>query len=118
MATKLVPLDESTMSEEAVSLARQLAWTLGGTLELVLVVEPVPLLDLLVSDRYGEAERSLARVAEGVAGVVPVRIPVEHADSVTELLRCAHQARDAVIVMASHGRSGLRRGMPALEQPR
>ena len=109
MANIVVPLDGSTLSEEALSLARQLAWTLGGTLELVHVVEPVPLLDLLVSDRYGEAERYLARVAEGVAGVVPVRIRVLDGDPVTELLRCAHQAPDTVIVMSTHGRSGLPR---------
>lgn len=109
MANIIVPLDGSTLSEEALGLARQLATTLGGTLELVHVVEPVPLLDLLVSDRYDEAERYLARVAEGVAGVVPVRIRVLDGDPVTELLRCAHQAPDAVIVMSTHGRGGLPR---------
>ncbi|HUY98977.1 MAG TPA: universal stress protein [Thermomicrobiaceae bacterium] len=109
MANIVVPLDGSTLSEEALSLARQLASTLGGTLELVHVVEPVPLLDLLVSDRYGEAECYLARVAEGVAGAVPVRIRVLGGDPVTELLRYAHQTPDAVIVMSTHGRGGLPR---------
>lgn len=109
MANILVPLDGSPVSEEALSLARQLASTLGGTLELVHVVEPVPLLDLLVSDRNGEAERYLARVAEGVAGAVPVRVRVLDGDPVTELLRCAHQAPDSLIVMATHRRAGLSR---------
>jgi len=109
MASVIVPLDGSTLSEEAVSLARQLASTLGGALELVHVVETAPLLDLFVSDRAGAVERYLARVAERVAGGVPVRIRVLAGDPVTELLRCAHQAPDSLIVMSTHGRSGLPR---------
>lgn len=112
MYTVLVPLDGSKLAERAVPLGHTLATILGGTLELVTVVEEPVLLDLmptLIVPERQAAERYLRSVAETLPGGVPVRTTTLRGSPVDEILALASQQPDTIIAMSTHGRGGVRR---------
>lgn len=108
----VVPLDGSTLSEQALRPAQSLAWALAAPLELVHVLEEPLMLDLLPSlmlpDRAG-AEHYLQKLAAGVRPDVTVQAIVLRGNPAEELLHYSSHLPGAVIVMSTHGRGGLGR---------
>ena len=117
----LVPLDGSARAERALPVAARLARTLDGTLILVRVVQPplqpatslAPLLDVETSillERRNAAAAYLTHVAHhpDLAGikheqVALVGYPAEM------ILDAVHASRADIIILCSHGRTGLLR---------
>jgi nucleotide-binding universal stress UspA family protein len=119
----MVTLDGSDLSETAIEPALDMARIFGAGLTLVRVIEyphwteSVYLPDAIeaIEDRLEESRAAthdeLARVAARVAdGEVPVdqeaRVVIHAAEGILEI---AHEREADLIVMASHGRSGVRR---------
>lgn len=113
----LVPLDGSQLSERALPLAAHLAERAGAQLELLQVVSPVveaypyavvpssvyeTLCDRARSGLQAIADRLQQRSIE-VPTVVEIGFPAE------AIVDEAHRRQADLIVMATHGRSGLRR---------
>ena len=119
----LVPLDGSPFAEAALPVAREMAATLGGTIELVQAVEvphrvpsdtqeqTVRYLDQEVDGLKHDAMRYLHGVAErlkdGEASAPPVHVGV--GDPVEVISATGRDVGAAMIVMATHGRTGLAR---------
>ncbi|HXG52704.1 MAG TPA: universal stress protein [candidate division Zixibacteria bacterium] len=115
----LIPLDESTLAEQALPYGRTLAETLALPVELVEAVDPEAYsamldpgqgryLDTLVADGIERGRRYLERIASSFAGTrvscwAGVGKPEE-----TVIGRAAAD-RGTLIVMATHGRSGIQR---------
>ncbi|HTN48903.1 MAG TPA: universal stress protein [Burkholderiaceae bacterium] len=115
----LVATDGSSMSERALETAAQLAARIGAVLTAVTVVEPYPYSGVGESSAVAgvdhqaqvgaEASARLARAREltGKAGV-DCRTSMQEASEVHRgILTAADQTGAGLIVMASHGRSGL-----------
>jgi nucleotide-binding universal stress UspA family protein len=115
MTTILVPLDGSSLAEQGLAFAEQLARGLRAKLRLALVHEPAavttgPVARAQVALHRAEREY-LSRVrdrlkAEGIADVTAV---VLKGDPREELTRYAKERDPDLIVLASHGRGGLAR---------
>lgn len=118
----LVPIDFSANAAVAIDVAVALARAVGGTIELVHVygVPAIMLPDgstfasspselLSVTERV-EAELSAAKQAAvaGAAGVAVVAQSLMGAPA-DEIVRLAGSGRYDVVVMGTHGRTGLRR---------
>jgi nucleotide-binding universal stress UspA family protein len=113
----LVPLDQSEFAERALVHAVELARVLGGTLHLVSVV-PVGDMDAMLSagivvDRSAQVE-SAREYMKGIrkrviADGVDAEWDVCQGDIAEELLRYCEQQDIELIVMSTHGRSGLGR---------
>ncbi|MBF6615027.1 MAG: universal stress protein [Chloroflexi bacterium] len=120
--TILVPLDGSLLAEQALEKAQMLAAATGSSLLLVSVA---PAADDLTAGRRSEItrrievlrERERKRLAAYLADVahdiedagIPVRTRLSHGDPAEEILRASISAGADLIVMATHGRSGLKR---------
>jgi nucleotide-binding universal stress UspA family protein len=123
----IVPLDGSPLSEAALPQAVAYARALGATLRLVRVVEPIweslfmygSPFGMYVSDtqlagiqREADAEATsyLAALATSV-GAEPPRVThtIRHGHPANELLRMSADYPHGLLVMATHGRGGLRR---------
>lgn len=97
--TVIVPLDGSKLAEQALTPAAEVARTTGATL--------VPL--MVLHDEASERHRSY--VDDKVAGLgVPVQPPylIQAADA-AECIANAGEAPASLVVMTTHGSSGLRR---------
>lgn len=116
MFTKiLVPLDRSPLAEQAVGTAAAIARASNAAIDLVLVHQPFPF------DGFGDApwnalEREDERkylagiVSEIAAGAaVPTTEAVINGEAVETICKRAWDADADLIVMTSHGRSGLSR---------
>ncbi len=126
----LVPLDGSDRGERALPVAARLAEATGATLHLVRVVDPpavstaalyapVNVYDDLMAAECGEAAAYLARAATFLdrirAGADtggearPVRLAHPTGDVAATLLDYQRDAEIDLVVLCSHGRSGLAR---------
>lgn len=110
--TILVPLDGSTLAERALPYAQRLAAAATGRITLLWVLHPPPPSaagDPLreVTPRR-EAEAYLRGLTEPL-GPVPVEAVVVEGDPAPEILAAAAQRGSELIVMATHGRSGIGR---------
>jgi nucleotide-binding universal stress UspA family protein len=123
----LVPLDGSELSAAALPHAVELARALGAELRLVRVVEPIresffmygsPMslylsdaqITRLQADADAEANAYLATVAESLADQpASVTQTIRHGNPADELLRLTAEFPHGLLVMATHGRGGLRR---------
>jgi nucleotide-binding universal stress UspA family protein len=103
----LVPLDGSQLAEAALPVAVRLGRELGA--ELVLVsIGPVPESAAQARDERAELRQMLTRVAHSLEGQVSVRTRLETlGDPARGILQVAHEEHIDLIVMATHGRSGL-----------
>ena len=119
----LVPTDFSTGAEHAAVAAAELARSLGGTVTLLHVYNPPSLMFpdgstfaptpaqlVEASERADEdlavASRALAsRLGDGV----DIRTATAIGDAADEIVRLADSGRFDVVVMGTHGRTGLRR---------
>lgn len=100
-----VALDGSACAESALPLAQRLGTVLSASLTLVSVAEE--------GDRHPQAQRRLTsaylrQTADGLAGPAPVGTAVL-AGEVTKALAEALPLDGALLVMSTHGRSGLDR---------
>jgi nucleotide-binding universal stress UspA family protein len=116
----LVATDGTSLSERAVQVAAELAARLGTRLTAVTVAEPYPYSAVGESsaiagaDYQGavgaEASARLARAREiaGAAGANCATSLQESTDVYRGILAAAEQAGAGLVVMASHGRRGLK----------
>ncbi len=120
-APVLVPLDGSASAEEALPLAASLAREYRRTLLLVRVVEPMPITAsgaeavAVMRTEYDldarEVRGYLAAVRQRVANMtgLTVETMMRTGDPADEFLHLAEGFPDSLIVMTTHGRSGLAR---------
>lgn len=114
----LCPVDFSEVSTGALRLAASLARRFEGEVVLVHVVEPIvapadftlgPMTTTEVEDKLAErsknAVRELAATVDMPQGKVRVR--VERGRASTEIIRVAHEEKADVIVMGTHGYTGV-----------
>lgn len=122
VSTVIVPLDGSTMAEQALPHAVNLARSLGARMVLARAVLsaaelyrfigyfyiPPPTLSL---DMEAEAMRYLEETVEKVRnqGVVQVDQTLLHGDPAISIVDLAASSKESLIVMTTHGRSGIRR---------
>lgn len=114
--TIVVPLDGSETAERALPYARALAGRVGGGLLLVSVVDVPAEFSAWVTTSAGSAldgwieERRayLQRVAAGLAELA-VETRVELGSGALGIADAVRSASNPVLVMASHGRTGVRR---------
>ncbi|HEY7169011.1 MAG TPA: universal stress protein [Candidatus Binatia bacterium] len=117
----LVPLDGSELAEQALPYARALAHGLGIPVDVVAVVDPEPL-SVLANPDQGRTIDTL--VAESVSAMSAYLRPIKHdfdRAPVTErveigkpedvLIEKAAADKNTLIIMATHGRSGIQRWM-------
>jgi nucleotide-binding universal stress UspA family protein len=112
--TILHPTDFSDAADQSLSLARSLARDHGARLVLVSVPPPVtPFADGYVplNDMEGLLEETRRQLAELAAGItdVPVEIQVEYGSPGPVIVSVAEQCQADMIVMGTHGRTGLTR---------
>jgi nucleotide-binding universal stress UspA family protein len=115
----LVPVDFSAHSERAVRYAASLAGQLGATLELVHVVEDpftsgawnpetfIPNVEELLEGLMGDAEQRLQTLKATVTDRVGVKTTVLIGRPSHAIVKYAEEAGAHLIVMGSHGRTGL-----------
>ena len=114
----LVPLDGSTLSETALRMALPLAHRQGATVEIVHVHELPHLLGLApmfdtqldaeVRDSMRSEQRALARGLSQESGVSVEAVFLE-GDALSALVEYAERTEPDLVVMTTHGRSGLSR---------
>ena len=123
----LVPLDESDLSERALPVAKELAGRLGATIHLLEAVQPQAELftgpdSIAVSQYHVEAMRNSAEIQienarkylANVAGAcqaegLQVRTELREADAPESIKAYADDNEIDLIVMSTHGRSGIHR---------
>jgi nucleotide-binding universal stress UspA family protein len=115
----LVPVDFSAHSERAVRYAAGLAGRLGATLELVHVVEDpfasgawnpetyIPNVEELLEELTADAEQRLQTLKATVTDRVRVKTTVLVGRPSHAIAKYAEEAGAHLIVMGSHGRTGL-----------
>jgi nucleotide-binding universal stress UspA family protein len=108
MGTLIVPLDGSELGNQSTRLAAILARPLKSRLVLVHVVEP-PAFPGLSPDSPPDLV-PFADIAWSVSGA-PSETVLLHGDPVNEVLALASESPEAMIVIGSHGRTGLSRAM-------
>ena len=115
MSLVLVPLDGSSLAEGALPRAAELALAGGAAMLLVRATQahPFPLVDPIDAQVkvVGEAEAYLASVAARVRafGVKDVRCSAWYGAPATAIVDAAEFNHADLIVMTTHGRSGLGR---------
>ena len=120
--TILLPTDFSECGNYALSYAASLARTFGATIICINVIEPIvptvgysgmtgplPIADI-AEQLEDSAERELPKLAEceECAGLAVEELVV-HGDAASEIVRVAKERQVDLIVIASHGRTGLGR---------
>ena len=112
----VLPLDGSNISARAIPFAEGIARAAGSRLALVRSTRAGRLGDL-GADPFGEttaaeAEADLNAVADHLkAGGVRVETSVSDMDPAAAIVRAADERQADIIVMSTHGRSGLRRAV-------
>lgn len=112
--TILVPLDGSKLSESALPMAAALADTTGGQLVLTRIATPQDLPGPILNDgrvhAMQEAEAYLATMAEPLrASGVAVDTAAGFGDAAEGILEEAELRQADLVVMCTHGRTGLGR---------
>jgi len=114
MNAVIVPLDGSELSERAIGLGVAFAQAYDAELCLLHVLEEPIALDLLPSlvipDR-GAAEAYLRELADGLPADLKVSTSVVRGNAVDTLLDLTEENPESMLVMSTHGRSGLGRLM-------
>lgn len=118
----LVPLDGSRLAEAALEPARRLARTTGASMILLRITEPawdvgspyLPRIQEQQAQHMDEQRREAGRYLEGVAdtlradGIEVFDIETREGPPSSTILSVARERAD-LVVMATHGRGGLRR---------
>ncbi|MES2877628.1 MAG: universal stress protein [Pseudomonadota bacterium] len=115
----LVPVDGSSTAQLAVDKAISLAKAFGSRVTTIFVIDPYPFTGVGTDFAYGQAEYLSAATAEANAAIKAAKTTFEEAGipvetSVIEahapwrgVVQAAESAQTDLIVMGSHGRSGL-----------
>lgn len=119
----LVPLDGSARAEQALPLAARIAQASGGSIVLLRVVntlsyyglyatEPVVMLEDTLHEEHTKAASYLARLAAStfLAGI-DTHVSVFSGNPAEQILHVAQEEQIDLIVMCSHGYTGLTRWM-------
>ena len=114
----LAPIDFSDASQTALRHAKELALTYGAEIDLLHVVD-APLYPSIYDDSVdmpgqevlAEAEQGLADLAREIVGVEHAMAEVVTGHPVNEILRYVEENEVDLLVMATHGRTGLNRLM-------
>jgi nucleotide-binding universal stress UspA family protein len=123
MTTIMVPTDGSEASDKAVPVGAQLARAQGGEVLLVRVLQPVPLeyqtydtaldpdvYENLVKTIEDQAQSEVARIRDDLtARSIKTRAITPHGFAASTLLDTEQTERPDLVVMATHGRTGLAR---------
>jgi len=115
----LIPLDESKLAEQVLPYARYLAKALAIPVELLEVVDSEALkllanpeqgryVDTLLADRKASGRNYLETIAGSFQGA-RVTFSVENGKAEELIIDKAAADKDMLIVMATHGRSGMQR---------
>lgn len=111
----VVPVDFSPSTGEAVAVAAKLAVTLEVPIELLHAIEPIPYVQMAypVALDEGEfrthAQRRLDEIVEELDTSAEVRTSIAVGTSDQVVADAAHHTPTPLVVMASHGHSGLAR---------
>jgi nucleotide-binding universal stress UspA family protein len=110
----LVPLDRSSLAEQAIGFAASIARESGATIDLVLVHEALPFAgyaDLPWDVAPGAEQTYVAAIVEELASGAKVTASsaVLHGSPAEMICRHAGQVNADLIVMTSHGRTGFSR---------
>lgn len=105
MKKVMVTLDGSSLSEAALPVAQELAASSGAGL-LLMTVGNLPETSLQAGEEEQELAAMLSRTAKKFAPNAEMRVDME-GDPVQGILRVADEEQADLIVMATHGRSGL-----------
>jgi nucleotide-binding universal stress UspA family protein len=111
----IVPLDRSPLAEEALGAAASIARATNAEIELVLVHQPVPYAGF--SDAPWKAaqamdeEKYLEEIANELknGAAISVEPIILHGDVVERICERANAANADLVIMTSHGRTGLAR---------
>jgi nucleotide-binding universal stress UspA family protein len=120
--TILLPTDFSDCGNYALSYATSLARTFGASIVCVHVIEPIvptvgysgmteplPIADI-TEQLEDSAERELPRLAEcEEAAGLQIEELIVHGEAASEIVRVAKEREIDLIVISSHGRTGLGR---------
>ena len=115
----LIPLDGSKVAEQVLPYARFLAKTLGIPVEFLQVVDPEShtllanpaqgrYVDTILADRVESGKNYLAGIARSFQGA-HVNCLVEKGKAEEVVIEKAAMDKNTLIVMATHGRSGIQR---------
>lgn len=115
----LIPLDGSKVAEQVLPYARYLAKALAIPVELIEIVDPETLrllanpeqgryLDALLADKRRSGGHYLETVAQSFQGT-QIKCAVENGRAEELIIDKAAGDKDTLIVMATHGRSGIQR---------
>jgi nucleotide-binding universal stress UspA family protein len=114
MKRVIVPLDGSALAEQAIPAGAFLAKQYECSLEFVHIIDQ-PLRDATPEQIILPSPDSIRKDLESVAARYEIDAPVSFnvltGDPVQRLLRISERDPDAVIVMATHGRSGVVRAL-------
>jgi len=121
----LVPVDGSPLSEAALPVAESIAARFGATVELLRVVPSVlqgvvsfasadvPMLgpdwDDMERDQVSEARRYVVQLGRSLPQRTTVTTSVRLGDPIEEILHRARQGGFDLVVMSTHGRTGVGR---------
>ncbi len=112
----LVPLDGSELAEQALRHAADMARAFSAQLHLVRIV-PVAALQVVRGGTMSDLESEVAEAREYLVGLeqrltddgIEVQHHVRQGDVAEEIMEQAREADCDVIVMSTHGRSGIAR---------
>jgi nucleotide-binding universal stress UspA family protein len=105
----LVPLDGSPLAEGVLPHARHLARAFNAAVDLVCAVEQEDIPEAIVAELEQERRTYIERVVAGFAGDAEPGFVVERGHPAEVILDQAEAKPDTLIVMATHGYSGLQR---------
>ena len=114
----LVATDFSDLSAEAVQYAQSLAETYDAEILLIHVIDDAPALafhtmelttDIVIEDTTKHAEQHLQQFVHDhdIRAPQGVRLVTRRGNPYEEITRCAREEKAGLIVMATHGRTGL-----------
>lgn len=116
----LVPLDGSKLAETALPMAQKMAQTMGSQIFLLEIAEPIQTLhkgdavgetyhlEMSTEPTRKQAESYLAEVASRIPDVEVIK-QVEEGDVAQVIIDTAVAHQIDLIIMSTHGRTGLRR---------
>jgi nucleotide-binding universal stress UspA family protein len=109
----LVPLDGSELSEHSLKYAEELAGTFNSDVQLVYVCEPEEseyrhMHELYIQKIAEKVRRNIkSNITEETNSTVKVNTEVLDGDPAEEIIEFADKSDISIIIMVSHGRSGL-----------
>lgn len=108
----LVPVDFSLCSRKALYYAAPFAKQFGAELTLMFVVQIYPTtVELAELDPIREAKAELEDLRKSVSHVVPTKTVLRYGEPQGEIVRAARDLEMDLIILATHGRSGVARAL-------